>query len=328
MPGENVSWCSRIPRIVSIARREYGFARGGRAGGGGGLGRRRLVARLDVGCAHLVDERTMHADEVRARGLGIRGGRRSEPAHELRDGGIDVPVEEEPAVVGERIARVVGEAAHDPVVHVPDRVARQHEQVRRVKVRVEVPVDEHLVEHVPVEVAHDPVRVVAARPQRREVVGVLVPRRNHDIVERGPLDELRGEDPRRRVVTMHASDALEAFADCVLMKERSLARLDEIVELVRRPARNPSMTCSEFVPPNGRDRWMMPLTAYIGPISDRKSARIPGRWTLTATRSPVGRTARWTWPIEAAANDRSSNAAKTSSGGAPNSSVTIEWTSS
>ena len=249
MPGENVSWWSRIPRMVSIARREYGFARGGRAGGAAASARERLLAGLDVERAHLVDERTMHADEVRARGLGIRGGRRSEPAHELRDGGIDVPVEEEPAVVGERIPRVVREAAHDPVVHVPDRVPRQHEQVRRVKVRVEVPVDEHLVEHVPVEVAHDLVRVVAARPERREVVGVLVPRRDHDLVERDPLDELRGQDPRRRVVAIHASDALEAFADRVLMEEGRLARLDEIVELVGRPARELVDDLPRFRPP-------------------------------------------------------------------------------
>ena len=139
--------------------------------------------------------------------------------------------------MGERIPRVVREAAHDPVVHVPDRVARQHEQVGGVKVRVEVPVDEHLVEHVPVEVAHDPVRVVTARPEGREVVGVLVPRRDHDLVERDPLDELRGQDSRRRVVAIHASNALEAFADRVFMEKGRLARLDEIVELVGRPAR-------------------------------------------------------------------------------------------
>ena len=71
--------------------------------------------------------------------------------------------------MGEGISRVVRQAAHDAVVHVPDRIPRQHEQVRRVQVRVEVPVDEHLVEHVPVEVPHDDIRVVATRPQRRRV---------------------------------------------------------------------------------------------------------------------------------------------------------------
>ena len=84
-----------------------------RVGAGRASGRRgrlgafgsRLVARLDVGRAHLVDERTMHADEIRARGFGIRAGRRSEPAHELRDSGIDVALEEQPAVPGQRIAR-------------------------------------------------------------------------------------------------------------------------------------------------------------------------------------------------------------------------------
>ena len=34
---------------------------------------------------------------------------------------------------------------------------------------------------------------------------------------------------------------------------------------------------------------------------------MPGRWTLTATRSPLWRTARWTWPIDAAANETGSN---------------------
>ncbi len=34
---------------------------------------------------------------------------------------------------------------------------------------------------------------------------------------------------------------------------------------------------------------------------------MPGRWTLTATASPLCRVARWTWPIEAAANESCSN---------------------
>ena len=41
---------------------------------------------------------------------------------------------------------------------------------------------------------------------------------------------------------------------------------------------------------------------------------MPGRWTLTATGSPLCRTARWTWPIEAAANDSWLNDRKTVSG--------------
>ena len=39
-----------------------------------------------------------------------------------------------------------------------------------------------------------------------------------------------------------------------------------------------------------------------------------GRWTLTATTSPLWRVARWTWPIDAAANDCRSNVAKTDLG--------------
>ena len=44
---------------------------------------------------------------------------------------------------------------------------------------------------------------------------------------------------------------------------------------------------------------------------------MPGRWTLTATGSPLCRTARWTWPIEAAANDSWLNDWKTVSGSPP-----------
>ena len=44
---------------------------------------------------------------------------------------------------------------------------------------------------------------------------------------------------------------------------------------------------------------------------------MPGRWTLTATGSPLCRTARWTWPIEAAANDSWLNDRKIVSGSAP-----------
>ncbi len=46
----------------------------------------------------------------------------------------------------------------------------------------------------------------------------------------------------------------------------------------------------------------------------------PGYWTLTATRRPSWVTARWTWPIEAAANASRSNSAKWSPSGPPSSS--------
>ena len=46
----------------------------------------------------------------------------------------------------------------------------------------------------------------------------------------------------------------------------------------------------------------------------------PGYWTLTATGWPSCVTARWTWPIEAAAKASCSNSAKTLLGGAPRSS--------
>ena len=57
-------------------------------------------------------------------------------------------------------------------------------------------------------------------------------------------------------------------------------------------------------------------------------ARIRGRWTFTATIVPSWRVAWWTWAVEAAANGTGSNVAYSSSGGEPNSLVTMATTSS
>ena len=46
---------------------------------------------------------------------------------------------------------------------------------------------------------------------------------------------------------------------------------------------------------------------------------MPGRWTLTATGSPLWRAARWTCPIDAAANDAGAKERKTTSGSSPSS---------
>ena len=53
-----------------------------------------------------------------------------------------------------------------------------------------------------------------------------------------------------------------------------------------------------------------------------------GRWTLTATRSPLRSVARWTCPIDAEANEAASNEANTTSGSAPSSWRMIARTSS
>ena len=50
------------------------------------------------------------------------------------------------------------------------------------------------------------------------------------------------------------------------------------------------------------------------------ASAIPGYWTLTATARPSAVVARWTWPIEAAANASGSNSANASLSGTPSSS--------
>ena len=66
---------------------------------------------------------------------------------------------------------------------------------------------------------------------------------------------------------------------------------------------------------------------YMRSMSACRVWRIPGRWILTATGSPLWRTARWTWPIDAAANDSGANELKTASGTSPSSCRTISRTS-
>jgi hypothetical protein len=70
------------------------------------------------------------------------------------------------------------------------------------------------------------------------------------------------------------------------------------------------------------------LTSGSSSIALRRSvstaSATPGYWTFTATSSPSIVVARWTCPIDAAANARSSNSEKTRLTGPPNSSQPLE----
>ena len=55
-------------------------------------------------------------------------------------------------------------------------------------------------------------------------------------------------------------------------------------------------------------------------MSARSAFATPGYWIFTATMRPSGRTARCTWPIDAAAAASSSKSSNSSSTGAPHSS--------
>ena len=164
-------------------------------------------------------------------------GARREPAHELEDGGLDLAPEEQPAVAGQGVPDAIGQLADDPEVDVADRVARQDEQVGRVQVGVEVAEHIDLVEHVPVEVADDPVEVVAAGGKRLEVRAVPLALRDHDVDQRDADDQLRGQDARRRVVAVDPGDPLDLVTLRVLVEEDGLPRLDQVVQLVGGPAR-------------------------------------------------------------------------------------------
>ena len=159
MLDDSVSCWTRMVSRMSTASFEYGLWVALLTGPGAARGDPRPAA------DRVVQERLVDADQLPAggRGVGRRAGR--EPAHQLADRRLDLAPEEQPAVAGQRIADAVGELADDPEVDVADAVARQHEQVGRVQVGVEVAEHEDLVEHVPVEVADDPVEVVAAPPR-------------------------------------------------------------------------------------------------------------------------------------------------------------------
>ena len=179
----------------------------------------------------------MEANELTTRIVDVGGGRWGEPAHQLAHRGLDLAPEQQPAVAGQRLADAVGELADDPEVDVADGVVRQHEDVGGVQVGVEVAEHEDLVEHVPVEVAADAVEVVAGRRQRLEVRTVAVALGDHHLDQGDALDQLRRQHPRGRVVAVHAGDALELVVPGVLVEQGGLAGLDEVVELVCRPAR-------------------------------------------------------------------------------------------
>ena len=215
---------------MSTASFEYGFS-----GVPSGAGRLRRHPH-PVG-DRVVQERLVDADELPAGGRDVRRRARRQPAHELQDGGLDLAPEEQPAVAGQGVADAIGQLADDPEVDVADRIARQDEQVGRVQVGVEVAEHVDLVEHVPVEVADDPVEVVAAGGERLEVGGVPLPLRDHDVDQRDADDQLGGQDPRRRVVAVDPGDPLDLVALRVLVEEDGLPRLDQVVQLVGRPAR-------------------------------------------------------------------------------------------
>ena len=141
-----------------------------------------------------------------------------------------------------------------------------------------------------------------------EVRPVPVALGDHHLDQRDALDQLRRQDARRRVVAVHAGDPLELVAPGVLVEQHGLAGLDEVVELVRRPARELVDDLAALrrrrTP---RLRSSSQVTEYMRWMSAWRISRMCGRWTLTATRSPLCRIARWTWPIDAAANDCRSN---------------------
>ena len=116
----------------------------------------------------------------RAADASVRGVGASQRMSSLTAASIS-PRNRSQAVPREATSIRFGGLAHDAEIDVPDGVAGQDEDVGRVQVGVEVAEHEHLVEHVPVEPAHDPVEVVAGRGQPVEVGLVAVPPRDHHL---------------------------------------------------------------------------------------------------------------------------------------------------
>ena len=232
MLGDIVSCWTRIVSRMSTASFEYGFSR---------------LSGIGPGASAVTRDRSAIASYRNAwwtriscqlGELGVGGRARRQPAHELAHGGLDLAPEQQPAVARERLADAVGELADDAEVDVADRVAGEHEDVGRVQVGVEVAEHEHLVEHVPVEVAARSGRG-RGRTSRAASRYAWSPSRlaTIDLDQRDALDQLGRQHARRRVVAVDAGDPLVPVAPRVLAEQDGLARLDQVVELVRRPAR-------------------------------------------------------------------------------------------
>ena len=112
-----------------------------------------------------------------------------------------------------------------------------------------------------------------------------------------------GQHARRRVVAIDAGDPLVLVAARVVVEQHGLAGLDQVVELVGGPAGELVDDLAALGRRRTRGQSSSQVTEYIRSMSAWRISRMCGRCTLTATRSPLCSVARWTWPIEAAANE-------------------------
>ena len=69
--------------------------------------------------------------------------------------------------VAKRLGGLIVELAHDPEVDVADRIVGKDDEVRRMRIGMEVPEPVDLIERVPDDVAGDAPGIVAARRQAR-----------------------------------------------------------------------------------------------------------------------------------------------------------------
>ena len=96
--------------------------------------------------------------------------------------------------------------------------------------------DEHLVEHVPVQVPDDALQVVAAGGEGGEVGPVAAPHGGQHLEQGDALDQLAGQHQGRGIAPVDPGDLLQPLPPGLLVEPGGLARLHQVVQLVRRPA--------------------------------------------------------------------------------------------
>ena len=158
----------------------------------------------------------------------------------------------------------------------------------------------------------DPVAVEQAEEEAEDDLAVAVAQRlvlaAHRL-EALALDVLGHEHAAGAQVGVDARHADERVAAHQPLDAPLVGRLELVVELLGDPLAH--LGGQRLASSPGASR----LTSGSSSIALRRSvstaSATPGYWTFTATSSPSSVVARWTWPIDAAANARSSKSAKT-----------------
>ena len=124
--------------------------------------------------------------------IGPPGG--GQEPHEFLDGSAGAPGEQALCKVSKSLSGLVVQLAHDAKIHVADGIVRQDDEVRRMRVGMEVSEPIDLVERVPHDVAGEASGVVSSSRECIEKRGIASADRRDDVNHGDSVEILEGQD--------------------------------------------------------------------------------------------------------------------------------------